>query len=223
MKVKGVLTAVRRTLLDQGVEEVFSDTYLLDLVNEATTAILTQNPYARTTDDEIELDAGPRQTLASGDIYLHDVLANRSSEGRGRTVRRVSREQLDNFVPNWMRDDPATEVEHFTFDEQEPDVFYVYPPNDGNGVVHAVVTRIPSKVEDSDVDLPLRESFFDAYLNYMMYRVLDAESDEPNAFERAETFYTRFAESLGVKLRNRLMFSPNQARQPSPDSRSESS
>lgn len=95
------------------------------------------------------------------------------------------------------------------YDETDARAFQVYPPNNGSGSVLVRVTKIPSKLNDINDTLDLDDDFMPAYIYYVLYRIMDGDSDEINNENRADRFYNRYAEALGVKVQNRMNFSPN--------------
>lgn len=206
MLAQEIITAVRRLLIDEGVTPQYANSYILDLINEATPAILSLKPTAHTTTESKDLNSGVRQTLPAGAIYLHDVIANSNSAV---VIRRIEESQLDIFQSNWRSVSFTTNVEHYMYDETDPRAFLVYPPNNGSGSVQLRVTKIPSKIVDENDTMTLPDDFKPAYIYYVMYRIMDGDSDEINNENRADRFYTRFAEALGVKIQNRMNYSPN--------------
>lgn len=206
MTAQEIATAVRRLLIDEGATPQFSTAYILDLINEATPAILSLKPTALTTTENVTLGSGVRQTLPTGTIYLHDIIAN---VGSALVIRRIDEEQLDVFQSNWRSVTATIAVEHYMYDETDPKSFQVYPPNNGSGSVTVRVTKIPSKLVDINDTVALKDDFKPAYIYYVAYRIMDADSDEINNENRADRFYSRFAEALGVKIQNRMNYSPN--------------
>lgn len=206
MTAQEIVTAVRRLLIDEGVTPQFETAYILDLINEATPAILSLKPTALTTTQLVSLDPGVRQTLPAGAIYLHDVLANATS---ALVIRKVEEAQLDVFQSNWRQIDATKLVEHYMFDETDPRAFQVYPPNDGSGEVLVRYTTIPPVAATVNATLALPDDFKPAYIYYVLYRIMDGDSDEVNNENRADRFYNRYAEALGVKIQNRINYSPN--------------
>lgn len=98
MLAQDIETAVRRVLIDEGVTPQYPTSYILDLINEATAAILSLKPTALTSTETVDLSSGVRQTLPAGTIYLHDVISNANS---ALVVRKVEESQLDVFQSNW--------------------------------------------------------------------------------------------------------------------------
>lgn len=206
MLAQDIETAVRRVLIDEGVTPQYPTSYILDLINEATAAILSLKPTALTSTETVDLSSGVRQTLPAGTIYLHDVISNANS---ALVVRKVEESQLDVFQSNWRSVSSTINVEHYMYDETDARAFQVYPPNNGSGSVLVRVTKIPSKLADINDTLALDDDFMPAYVYYVLYRIMDGDSDEINNENRADRFYNRYAEALGVKVQNRMNFSPN--------------
>src|SRR6187399_524265 len=70
--------------------------------------------------------------------------------GYGRSIKRADRALLEAQEPNWHNSATAQrkrEVRNYTFDEQVPTEFYVYPPNDGGGYVEAHFGVLPQPIK----------------------------------------------------------------------------
>lgn len=206
MQAQQIVTAVRRLLIDEGVTPQFSTSYILDLINEATAAILSLKPTALTSTETISLSSGVRQMLPAGTIFLHDVIANAASS---LVIRRIEESQLDVFQSNWRAVESTAAVEHYMYDETDPRAYKVYPPNNGTGSVIVRITKIPPIITLVTDTLALTDDFMTAYIYYVLYRIMDGDSDEINNANRADRFYNRYAEALGVKIQNRMNYSPN--------------
>lgn len=202
--------ALRRLLVDEGASPSYSDSRLVDYLNDATVAILNNKPNALVTNINLVVEDYD-EPLPNSVIWVHDVPFNGTVSSPGKAIRRVHKADLDQFDPGWR----ATAVsqdhfEHFMYEETEPKRIEFYPRVSSPVTVTATVTEIPEGISSLNDTLPLSDDFFDAYLNYAAYRIFDEDSDEPGNFSRADKFYQRFAEGLGIKLQNRITFSPNQ-------------
>lgn len=210
MIAEDAIVRVRELLIDEGVTPVNDDAKMLRLLNDATIAILNVKPMANVVATTLELAEGSVQNLASGQLFLHDVPYVMLNDVPTSSIRRIERDQLDAFVPGWRSVSKTTTPEHYMYDEYKPKSFEVYPPNTGSGVVAVHVTEIPDPMADTDATLPLGDDYIDAYVYYVANRIVDEDSDEAGNERRADRFFTKFAETLGVKIQNRSTFSPNQ-------------
>lgn len=209
MKAQDVAVRVRELLIDEGVAPVNSDAKMLRYINDATVAILNVKPTANVVAETMSLEQGSVQRLADRRIYLHDVPYALQSGVPGSSIRRVARDQMDQFVPGWRSRPQVAAPVHFMYDDYNPKAFEVYPPSNGAGSVAVHVTVIPDSVGSLEDELGLPGDFIDAYVYYVASRIVDADSDEVGNERRADRFFARFAEMLGVKIQNRVTFSAN--------------
>lgn len=204
-------------------------------INDAMKAVVAAKPSARSGTRVLTLGAGTLQSIpaAAGMPAPHqllDITRNIKSEGpprvAGRTVKVTSREQLDAADPYWhdtTRTRPAAEVRHFTFDEQDPLAFYVWPPNDGTGKVEALCAEVPTLVALRGAEDPA-ESYVDvidlpvlydpALIDYVVFRAFSKDATQGDA-GNGNAAYQRFATALGIKIQVEGGSSPN-ARRASP-------
>lgn len=137
----------------------------------------------------------------------------------GRIVNATPRAALDAAEPNWH--DPRRvrfrkEVRQYVFDENTPLEFYVYPGNDGSGLVEAAVSVLPAAVAPTgpdddlaawDVEIGLPEPYSEPVLNYVLYRAY--AKDDP---ARSSAYYSQFATAIGIKIQVEGASSPNARR-----------
>lgn len=201
---------------------------LCDWINEAVRATVLAKPSAKSESRVVALGQGTLQHVpATGDPLPLALLAIRRNikdpgqPGRGgRAVTRTSITGLDAQEPNWH--DPKfvpfkREARQYTFDEEVPLEFYVFPGNDGTGHVEAVLSVLPTPLAASGAadeiasyggDVGLPEPYSVPLLDYVLYRAQSKDDDGANA-GRAMAHYTQFATALGIKVQVARATSPN--------------
>ena len=204
---------------------------LAEWINEAVRAIILAKPSAHSSTRVLQLAPGTWQQVPAVaglpvPLALLDITRNLISVGPprvgGRTIRAVNRSMLDAQDPNWH--DPSRtiyrkECRQFVFDEQNPLEFYVYPGNDGTGLVEALVSSLPERLTASgDEDDPasygeigLPEPWSVPLLDYTLYRAQSKDDIAGNA-PRAIAHYQQFASAVGIKVQVERASSPNAGR-----------
>lgn len=195
--------------------------------NDALREVALLLPSATSKSVVLPLAKGTRQTIPDGALMLMRVPRNLmpgSTDGDrkgGRAIRLVDRSALDTQYPDW-HDEGRTPfrpiVRHFVVDEAEPRAFYVYPGNDGKGLVEAVVSLDPPQVDASGTtlasyaaDFPLRSIYANAVLDYVLYRAYSKDASFSENLERADAHYNAFAMALGAKTQRRAGNTPDTA------------
>ena len=115
------------------------------------------------------------------------------------TLTIVKKKAMDYALPGWPAYTPATLVNFIVKDENNPQVFYVYPPNDGNGKVKLLVSQPPPAITTDTTELPFDDSYKPACIDYVIYRCLIEETTIPNAQSKAQVFFNKFMQDLGLK------------------------
>ncbi len=204
---------------------------LCQWLNYGLDAITLQKPSASAVTVAVPLVAGTRQQLPANYVCVLRPIRNVPGENADREPRKrvtvVNEEELTSLNPAW--DDQLSvryrqQVKHFMFDEANPKAFYVYPGNDGTGVLEMVMSAVPAKiVPTGDADkiesyttvLPLDETYHDALVDYIMYRSYSKDAQFAGMANRAALHYQSFANALGIKLAVEANTSPNaRSRQP---------
>lgn len=208
-------------------DETFTRWRLPELVrwiNDGQRAVVTAKPSANSTSVALSLAEGTLQTLANPShlllLRIPRNLTQASPRLGGRVIRPVSREVLDASAPGWHNraETPfRKEVRQYVFDEANPREFYVYPGNDGTGLVEAVVSILPTflaatgdpdAIASYNAPLGLPEPYGVVVLDYVLFRAF-AKDDIAGEPARAQMHLTAFMQALGVKAEVQAGHSPN--------------
>jgi hypothetical protein len=199
------------------------------------------SPYAPNPPDVVEkFAAGMYPLVLIGlvrnipKVQLHPTYGYEIPAAYGRAIKRVDRALLDAQDPNWASGTLAQrkqEVRNYTFDEEVPTEFFVYPPNNGTGYVEAQVGALPRPIKaiypavgepnpnkltsltplsyNQNVNLP--EPYSVPLLDYVLYRC-QMKDDIDGAAGRSGVHYQQFATAIGMKLQVEQAHSPNTRR-----------
>jgi len=127
---------------------------LVTWLNDGMREIVLQNPTALSESLVLPLVAGTYQTVPPAYAQVLRVVRNLKTNADsprigGRVVRVIDRLTLDAVAPDWHDSNctPQTSiVANVIFDEDDPFAFYVYPGNDGTGIVEVIASAIPAEV-----------------------------------------------------------------------------
>lgn len=200
---------------------------LAQWINAGVKAIVLAKPSAKSESRAISLARGTLQAVPTTPeptpLRLLGIVCNLTDDDprvRGRMVRPADRAQLDAAEPNWHNERFVpfrTEVRQFTFDEAVPLEFYVYPGNDGNGIVEAQLSVLPAALAASaavdalasyEGDVGLPEPYSEPLLDYVLYRAQSKDSTDGGQ-GRGNDHYMKFATALGIKAQTDTASSPN--------------
>jgi hypothetical protein len=200
---------------------------LAQWLNDATREVTLYKPAASSESVVLDLEHGTRQTIPPGALMLLRVIRNlrsgstASNRKGARAVRLVNRDVLDTQHPEWHDENGAefgSIARHFVFDESDPTAFYVFPGNDGEGVVEALVSQAPPPIDeagttlaDYEMDMPLPDVYANAVLDYVLYRAYSKDASFAENMERANAHYNAFSSSLGAKTSSEFSGGANHA------------
>lgn len=213
----------RALVILQDVDAIrWSFAELYEWIYDAQLAIVLAKPSALSGSVALPLVAGTLQKLASAD-HLTLLRITRNLVGpvepyaAGRAVRPTTRDVLDASAPDWHMIAPKAEVRQIAFDESCPREFYVYPPNNGEGIVEAVVSLLPSMpaiegdaqaIESYEVEIALPEIYLIPVLDFALYRAY-SKDDIGASVSRASFHYQQFATAIGIKVQVESGNNPN--------------
>lgn len=162
--VSDIFRRVQTTLQDAGATR-WPMAELLDALNGCLLAISHAKPSVFAEAIELQLAEGPAQELGAGASQLLRVIRNiTSAPGAaprvgGAAITMANRESLDRRLPGWT--DPSvvpytTAVQHVMTDTEHPELFHVFPGNDGTGVIEVVAAMVPDLItapaDPDDID-----------------------------------------------------------------------
>lgn len=181
------------------------DPELLKWLNDAQREIVLLKPNAYSSVEDINLTTGTKQVIPAEGLLLLSITRNTG----GGAVRRVDRGILDSENPNWHGDTPAADVEHYVFDEDAPQTFWVYPPNNSSGSVEIIMSKAPEEVGVIADTITLNDIYANVILDFLLYRAYSKDTDYAGNSNRAGVHYQAFNNSLGVKVQSEAASSPN--------------
>lgn len=211
MKAGQLIKRVSASLHDVGFVR-WSEQDMFDYLTASQRILVLLRPDAKAVTESVKLTVNStRQAIPAGGFKLLDIVRNMGADGNtpGYPVTLTTRDALDDSNINWHGDDPADEVDHYTYDDANPTVFYVTPPPSYSVNVEMVYSKAPSEVESMDDDIEVDESFVETLREYMLYLAFDKDHSDPADRQKASTHLGQFYLSLGEEAKAKIAFSPN--------------
>jgi hypothetical protein len=189
---------------------------LLGWLNDGQRQIVVMAPNATNKVAIIKLAAGTRQSIPSDGWTLLNIIRYMGTDGTrpGRAVRITSQQLLDSYNPNWHSSTPSVVPQSYVFDQQDQTIFYVYPPNTGNGYVQLNYSPEPVDLTLESQPIVVRDIFQTALLDYILYRACSKDAEYAPGLQLAAGYLQTFNMAMGIKQDSELKNSPNQSLQP---------
>lgn len=164
----------------------------LKWLNAAIRQLCLLKPEAYTVYLNLKLGAGTKQPLPTGALVLVDLHRNMGTAGNvpGRVPRFVEKKVLDAENPMWHKDLPGAEVLHWSYDERDQKVFWVYPPQPatGQGYVDISHTALPGDISGS-APIPVDDVYAEALTDYVVARCY---AQDPANLDKATVYMQSF-------------------------------
>jgi hypothetical protein len=180
-------------------------------LNASIRALILVRPDAGAQTDNLELVAGVLQTLPATALRMLDITRNMGTDGRtaGKIITPADRKHLDYSNLLWPAATGDTEIDNFSYDKENPRIFYVTPP------VHATtsvfveiqVSQLPTAVAASGDDPGINDVFFEPLIQYMLYKAFSTD-DEGVEFQKAIQYMQNFFNLLQVELATSVAAGP---------------
>lgn len=189
-----IITQARKLLTDPDAVR-WSDADLLGWLNGAQRQIVAVRPDANAKKIDRALVAGSEQSLPTDGTKLLDVIRNTS----GRAVTMISRDQLTALNVSWFTMTPVDVVKHFTFDDQDPKSFHVYPPATTAASVRLLYAALPTDCATLGSDIALDAIYEGPLIDWVCYRAWSIDGDSPADQQRAANAIATFMQALTGK------------------------
>jgi hypothetical protein len=221
VSVKNVLIRAQIILQDAGAVR-WPLTELVGWLNDALKEVCFLKPSATAETIIVPMAAGTLQSVPEGYSLLIRAVSNISGAGTppsphvpGPVITPIVREILDQQKPNWHSNTHVPfrpNVRHVIADIADPNVYYVYPGNDGTGKIRGVFSAIPNEVEvapGDDVDdlssyddlmIPQLQSIYQQCLiDYVLAMAFSKDMQFAGAAERSVAHMAKFTGALGAR------------------------
>jgi len=187
---------------DTGYDRVTSATWIKYL-NAAIRALILVRPDAGAVTESVTLSAGVRQSLPTAGLRLLDITRNMGTDGltAGKIITPAKRSHIDFANLLWPAGTGDTAIDNFSYDKENPEIFYVTPPVHATTVVQVemVSSQLPTAVSTTASVTGTNSIFFEPLVQYMLYKAFIAD-DEDVEFSKGMTFLQNFFNLLQVDM-----------------------
>ena len=212
MQCSFVINQVRQKLNDPSAV-TWSNTVLINALNEALQALVSYRPDAASYTAMMLLVAGTRQTLPSDGVRLLKVIRNKGVSGlsdAGRAIRKADMLVQDALLPDWHLTNGQTVISEYFYDPLLPKEFYVYPPAPVSpqiGIDISYVRVLPTITATTDT-FPVDDYFAPAIQEWMLYSIWGSDDEQSPNYGAAQGHLQTFFSLLQVKANSDIASSP---------------
>lgn len=172
---------------------------LLSYYNSAISAIASARPDIFIKTQSFACAAGTRQTAPAGTIKLIDVERNSLT---GKTIRYVSRADLESLIPSWASSTGGVEAELYIHEPTNITAFWLYPGVKAGTSVDLVLSILPTPITNTEVGSGVNVQVDDRYitpcLDWIMYRAFMRDSEVTANASRGQIHLQSFTNALSV-------------------------
>jgi len=182
-------------------QDIWTEALLLNYISEAQNQIALLRPDAIAAIESFVLEQSAKQSIPAGGVRLLDCIRNLGPGGTtpGRHIKKVSRDEIDGYIPDWTSAQTATEITHYIFELETPRVFWVYPtPSIATLTVELSYAKAPATVSTTSDIIGLDNIYISPIIEWVLYRCLSMQAKGGNpsfALQHMSAFYT----ALGSK------------------------
>ena len=171
-------------------------------LNAAVRALILVRPDAGAVTESTLLVSGVKQTLPTAALRMLDIGRNMGSDGStaGRIVTPSDRKHIDYANLLWPAGTGETYIENFSYDYNIPRIFFVTPPVHATTPVYVEIStsQLPTKMTATNSDDGIEDVFFEAIVQFILYKALSADDDSIDS-AKAQQHFQNFTTLLGVE------------------------
>lgn len=204
MALTGTNISDRITEVMQDGAVTWTTTHLLAWINEAQRAICDVRPDAYTLTGASQLTAATTiQTVPTGTVRLKEVTRNMGSNGTtpGRAITLISRQELDEFNPDWHTAAASTTIKHWVYSEDNPSVYWVFPRVHATTAVWVELVRfaVPTQLSSLSNNIYLGDQYSPAIIEWVLYRCFGRNSESISLIQKSGMHLQSFFMLLGAQ------------------------
>lgn len=175
---------------------------LLGYVNDGQRDLCLAKPDAYSLTVAAQLVAGTRQTIPANGVAFVRIVRNMGLAGTtpGRAPRQIGLSTMDQQNPNWHSATAAAVVQEYVYDDRDPKLFYVSPPQPavGQGYIDLLYHAAPADLANEAATIIIDDIYKTALVNYVIYRAYLKEGEFTNP-TGAMAHRSEFLNLLGFK------------------------
>jgi hypothetical protein len=199
------------TILQDTSNVRWTTSELIGWLNDGQRDLVALKPNANTKNIAVQLVQGTKQSLPSDAVTLLDVIRNMGTDGTtpGKSIRLVSREIIDNQVPDWHAITPDATVRHFMFTPFDPKNYYVYPPQPASsrGYVEILYSASPADCV-SGGNISLDDVYATSLTNYVIAKAYAKDAEYANGAQ-STAYMQLFTAMVQGKVAAETAVNPN--------------
>ncbi len=205
-KVKEILVNVGLVLEDED-NNIWSRDEIMAWINDAVIAVINRRPETGAKSITHRTTPGAKQALPEDAFRLIRVDSNSFSFA---AINEIPMSLLDQQIPQWRMPIDAYDVEFYCYDITDPMNFYIYPALKSPLDIELIYSAKPQALTDEEEDLPLKDDFKNAVIDWVLYRCYSKDDQNANA-QRAMMHLQAFEAGLGKKTQIDASIAPNMA------------
>ena len=186
-----IISRLRITLLDPSPGDTWTDSDLLNALNEAQRRICNVKLNAFRVRGYVPLQAGTHQALPTGGLIVLDATENEESGLRCTKVNRGLMDAAARFHPAAT---PEIDAQHWVADPVDPAAFDIVPPNTGFGSLYMLYGAVPTAISAVGDPITLDDGYESALKHFALSECYAANTKRQDVAKAS--YYATSAERM---------------------------
>lgn len=197
--VSAILADAAHKLVDEGMV-TYTQAHLLGALNNACRVIASVRLDACVATETVALQAGTRQQIPAGGQQFLSATRNMDSTGRpGTAIQKKTVIDKNRINPGWHTEPEEDEVLEVMPDEDDPVVFWVYPPVKTGTRVQIKFAKLPDSVEAAD-PFPLLDKYAAPAKHWVLFEMFSRDTNSAGHPAKAESHKRLCFELMGMSV-----------------------
>lgn len=151
----------------------WTEAELLRYLSDAQRFCVQVRPESNVITAIVPVVQGVRQTIPESGFILFDVIRNMGADGNhvpGRTVKPISRNDLDQIDPEWATVADAEDAVNFMYDVNNREVYYVSPPLVAGRCLEIAYAAVPAEIAAAGDSISMSDAYIPCLVEFVLYR-----------------------------------------------------
>lgn len=189
-----ILSRVRNQLIDNGSTQHWTDAELLNWLSDGQRFIAAAVPAATASTTTLVTATGPTQNIPADGHTL--ITVNRNIGGP--SIIPMAWETITTQIPSWTSASTSTTANAFIWQKDNPTVFYLYPPAQGQSI-EIVYSVSPPDVATTAGTLTIKDLYIPPLVDYIMYRACAKDDDRADGVTSSDKYFQAAVTYLTVR------------------------
>ena len=201
------------TILNDTERARWTAPMLLEFLADAMRQTVLLRPDSNSTVSVVLLsERNTKQRIPTNAVRFLSLVRNMGAGGNipGSPITPTTREAMDSASATWHIDGLSDVIDHYLYNADTPNFFYVSPPPTTGVYVEMEFAKDIADIITLSDALPMASIWIEPLREYVLYRAYSVNAASTNDRGRADSHLRQYYLALGEESKAKLLYNPYQ-------------